>query len=104
MLSSTRLRHSWQRWQSQLYTTEATLRVQLRVQREVLLIGTQNARSRYCGSCAPRAIPLHTSVLLLARLSLRCAECFSTRPKMFLSLGPMARLPYEHCPEQRVRR
>ena len=79
LLSSSRLRHWWQRLQSQLYTTEATLRVQLRVQREVLLCGTQNARSR-CSGCAPRTIPLHTSVVLLARLGLRCAARFSTRP------------------------
>ena len=76
LLSSSRLRHWWQRWQSQLYTTEATVRVQLRVQRGILLGGTPNARSRCCGGCVPplpRAIPLHTSVVLLARLSLRCA-------------------------------
>ena len=80
LLSSSRLWHWWQQWQSQLYTTEATVRVQFRVQRDVLLGGTQNARSRCCSGCAPRAIPLHTSVVLLARLSLRCAERFSTHP------------------------
>ncbi len=112
LLSSSRLRHWWQRLQSQLYTTEATVRVQLRMPREVLLRGTQNARSRCCCGCAPRAIPLHTSVVLLARLSLRCAERYIMHSKiiLFLSLessfawAPLA--PYErfYYPEQHVRR
>jgi hypothetical protein len=79
LLSSSCLRYWWQHWQSQLYTTEATVRVQLSVQRDVLLGGTQNARASR--GRVPRAIPLHTSVVLLARLNLCWAKHFRMHPE-----------------------